>query len=94
MWRGLVTAIRTLTILPIPGRDAESVAAALYWFPLVGLLVGLLQWGLGECIGTIAAKGWPAGAAAVVLVGGAVLTRGLHLDGLADWADARLLCGD
>jgi len=88
MWRGLVTAIRTLTVLPIPGREAESAATALYWFPLVGLLIGLLQWGAGEGVGAIAAKGWPAGAAAAVLVAGPLLTRGLHLDGLADWADA------
>jgi adenosylcobinamide-GDP ribazoletransferase len=88
MWRGFVTAVRTLTILPILGRDAASVAAALYWFPLVGLLIGLLQWGAGGLVGATAIKGWPAGSAAAALVAGAVLTRGLHLDGLADWADA------
>jgi adenosylcobinamide-GDP ribazoletransferase len=88
MWRGLVTAMRTLTILPVPGSEAASVATSLYWFPLVGLLIGLAQWGVGEGVGAVAARGWPAGAAAAVLVAGAVLTRGLHLDGLADWADA------
>ena len=88
MWRGLVTAVRTLTILPVPGGEAPSVAMSLYWFPLVGLLIGLLQWGAGGLVGATAIKGWPGGAAAAVLVAGALLTRGLHLDGLADWADA------
>ena len=88
MGRGLVTALRTLTLLPVPGREAVSVATALYWFPLAGLLIGLLEWGAGGLVGLVAVRGWPAGAAAAALVAGALVTRGLHLDGLADWADA------
>ncbi|MBM3497084.1 MAG: adenosylcobinamide-GDP ribazoletransferase [Armatimonadetes bacterium] len=91
MGRGLVTALRTLTLLPVPGREAASVATALYWFPLVGLLIGLLQWGAGGLVNALAVKGWPAGAAAAALAASAALTRGLHLDGLADWADASVV---
>ncbi|NTU58275.1 MAG: adenosylcobinamide-GDP ribazoletransferase [Chlorobiaceae bacterium] len=81
---GLVTAIRTLTILPVPGRDAERFSASLYWFPLVGLLVGALQ-ALPAMAG--AAAGWLELAALLALASGGILTRGLHADGLADLAD-------
>jgi adenosylcobinamide-GDP ribazoletransferase len=86
MLQGLVTALRTLTILPVPGREAQDLARALPWFPLAGCLLGLMLWGMALGFDLISG-GWPAGAAVVVAAGGAVLTRGLHLDGLADWAD-------
>jgi adenosylcobinamide-GDP ribazoletransferase len=87
MLRGLITALRTLTILPVPGRDAASFSSALPFFPLVGALVGAALWGLLLACGQLPDGGWPVGAAAGAVVGGIVLTRGLHLDGLADWAD-------
>ena len=86
MLRGLVTALRTLTILPVPGRDAQRLAAALPWFPLVGAALGAALWGTALGVDRLA-RGWPEGAAAAAVVLGAFLTRGLHLDGLADWAD-------
>jgi len=86
MIRGLVTAIRTLSIFPVPGRDAEHMSHALFWFPLVGCLLGVILWGLARGLSFIFG-GWNDGMATVVVAGGAILTRGLHLDGLADWAD-------
>jgi adenosylcobinamide-GDP ribazoletransferase len=80
---GLVTAIRTLTWLPVPGRDAESFASSLPWLPVVGLLLGAALHGLCLLFGA----GWPEGAALAVVAGGTLLTRGIHLDGLADSAD-------
>jgi len=80
---GLVTAARTLTWLPIPGRDAVSFASALPWFPLVGTLLGLILYGAALVTG----QGWPGGTAILVVAGGTLLTRGLHLDGLADSTD-------
>lgn len=82
-FRGFITAIRTLTWLPMPGRDAASFASALPWFPLVGLMLGSAIYGLCLLLGTT----WPEGTALAVVVGGTLLTRGLHLDGLADSAD-------
>ncbi|HHE31702.1 MAG TPA: adenosylcobinamide-GDP ribazoletransferase [Chlorobaculum parvum] len=84
MLRGLVTALRTLTSLPVPGRDAERFSSSLYWFPVVGLVIGavvalLARAGMGA--------GWPELAAVLALLGGVILTRGLHADGLADLAD-------
>jgi adenosylcobinamide-GDP ribazoletransferase len=84
---GLVTAMRTLTILPIPGHETAGFGAAHAWFPVAGALVGGLLalaaagvWWIG--------RGWSEAAALTVVGGAAVLTSGLHLDGLADWADS------
>lgn len=86
MIQGFVSAIRTLSILPMPGRDAERMSDALPWFPLVGCLLGVIFWGLARTSGLVPG-GWPEGAAGIVIIGSVLLTRGLHLDGLADWAD-------
>lgn len=97
MFRGIVTAFRTLTCVPVPGRDADDLASSLLWFPLVGAALGGILYGVsfmvelalggmaGSTIGPVQA--WPEGLAFGIVVLGAVLTRGLHLDGLGDWAD-------
>ena len=84
---GLVTAFRTLTILPVPGRESEDLASALSWFPLVGLVLGTLL-ALAGSLWIRAVEGWSGGGAVLVLIASVLLTRGLHMDGLADWADA------
>jgi adenosylcobinamide-GDP ribazoletransferase len=82
---GLVTAVRTLTILPIPGEDTTEPNRALPWFPLVGAVLGILIW---APLATLQHLGfWPAGVGIVGVGLSVFLTRGLHLDGLADWAD-------
>ncbi|MBN2125736.1 MAG: adenosylcobinamide-GDP ribazoletransferase [Deltaproteobacteria bacterium] len=87
--RGLVSAIRTLTLLPAPGKDSEDLSESLPWFPAVGLLVGAGLWCLAEGWSRVPCGEWTAGGAMLLLVSDVLLTRGLHLDGLADWADAR-----
>ncbi len=84
MPKGLVTALRTLSALPVPGRDSGRFSDAFYWFPVAGLLLGLLQAGSGALAMTTV---WPEFSAAAVLLTGILLTRGIHLDGLADSAD-------
>ncbi len=84
MLRGLVTAFRTLTLLPVPGREAEHFSSSLYWFTFVGLLLGVAESGLAW-LGMSA--GWPELAAFLPVIGGIMITRGLHADGLADLAD-------
>ena len=83
MLRGFITAFRTLTAVQLPGRDADDFASSLPWFPIVGLLLGGALWGCA-----VACAAWPEAAALAVVALGAILTRGLHLDGLADWADS------
>ena len=85
--RGLILAIQFLTRLPTPRlvdfRPGE-LAGSVVWFPLVGGLLG----------GFLAAAAWLGGmvdpwlGALLALAVWVVLTGALHLDGLADLADA------
>ncbi|MBU3917678.1 adenosylcobinamide-GDP ribazoletransferase [bacterium] len=87
MLNGLITAIRTLTILPIPGQDTDDFPSTLYWFVPVGLLLGSILYLISWLIGLMEGPAWHEGTAVLILVVGIFLTRGFHLDGLADFAD-------
>jgi adenosylcobinamide-GDP ribazoletransferase len=87
MLRGLITAFRTLTIFSVPGRDESTHSAALPFFPVVGFALGLFLW-LVSLLDSIIDGGWPLGVAAIMLLTSVISTRALHLDGLADLADA------
>ena len=80
----LLSALALLTRLPLPDHRGTGAASAWAW-PLVGVLLG----GLGAAVGALAlAVGLTPGLAAVlVLATGAMLTGGLHEDGLSDTAD-------
>jgi adenosylcobinamide-GDP ribazoletransferase len=85
--RSLVVAFAFLTRLPVwsgPLRD-EDLGRSVTFFPVVGLVLGLVLTGLG----TLVANALPPtlGAAGLVALL-AALTGGLHLDGLADVFDA------
>lgn len=80
-----MAAFQFLTLLPIK-RDfsAEQVGRSSVYFPIVGLVIGLvlvgLDWGLGFIL--------PAAVVNVLLVAAlAIFSGGLHLDGLADTLD-------
>lgn len=84
---GLLVAIGFLTRVQVPSRVFAADRAqprSLPWYPLVGALIGaalaLLAWLLPH--------GAPLLSAALLVVVWAGLTGGLHLDGLADSADA------
>lgn len=81
----LLAAIAFLTRIPIRRRfDAAEVGRAALFFPLVGAGIGLLQLGVLRLLNPHV----PSLATAVLVVAlSAFLTRGLHLDGLADFAD-------
>lgn len=95
--QGFFAAILFLTRLPLPAAvvtfDERSVSRSAVWFPVVGLLVGSLvalamaaglwidRWHGGEFSG-----GWLA--ALFGVIAWAWVTGGLHVDGLADLADA------
>jgi adenosylcobinamide-GDP ribazoletransferase len=86
--KGLATALRTLTICPWPGRGEDEFASSLNWFPFVGVSLGLMLFGIGRGMALFPCTSWPSMAALCLLVAETWLTRGLHLDGLADWADS------
>ncbi len=80
-----VTAMRTLTLLPFPGKDASNFADAIPCFPAVGALIGLMAAGI---LHILVPLDWPMGAGVLAATLTILITRGLHIDGLADMADA------
>jgi adenosylcobinamide-GDP ribazoletransferase len=85
---GVRLAITTLTVLPLrAGRvDRGTAAVAMSVAPVVGALLGLVLAGALAVLEVAKAPALVAGGVTVAL--GALLTRGLHLDGLADTVDA------
>jgi adenosylcobinamide-GDP ribazoletransferase len=84
---GLRFAIGTLSVIPVEvGRvDRDVARTAMLWAPAVGAVIGLAQAGLLIAVREV--TGEILLAAALTVAAGGLLTRGLHLDGLADVAD-------
>ncbi|MGK5684706.1 adenosylcobinamide-GDP ribazoletransferase [Actinoplanes sp. URMC 104] len=85
---GLRLSITTLTVLPVrAGRiDRPAAAVAMSAAPAVGALLGAM---LAAILWLLREAHAPALlAAAVTVAAAALLTRGMHLDGLADTTDA------
>ena len=80
----LLTAIPLRGAGPAPTRAAARTAMA--WAPVIGLLLGGVAAGLAGLLDRAALAG-PLVAAAAAICALAGLSRGLHLDGLADLAD-------
>ncbi len=88
MSRGLRLAVSWLTVVPVgtPVKVDRAIARhALYWAPVVGAGLGLLAAGVLTVLHALGAPALLAGVAVVAALAG--LTRGMHLDGLADTAD-------
>jgi adenosylcobinamide-GDP ribazoletransferase len=72
---------------PLAGPSRQSAAEAMLWAPVIGLVLGAIAAAVLYVFGHLLHTG--SLVAAVLAVGSlAVLSRGLHLDGLADLADA------
>ncbi|WP_405971604.1 adenosylcobinamide-GDP ribazoletransferase [Streptomyces sp. NBC_00988] len=84
---GLRFAFGTLTVLPVGVTrwDRDAARAGMLVAPVVGVVVGGCAAGLGLLFLFLGAGPLLAAVASVAVP--AVLTRGLHLDGLADTAD-------
>jgi adenosylcobinamide-GDP ribazoletransferase len=96
VWDGLRLAGTMLTAVPVPGSragygaahgmpDRRTAAAAMYWAPVIGLVLGTAA--AGVLLACRAGHSGPLLAAVLAIAALAALTRGLHLDGLADLAD-------
>lgn len=77
----LASAIRLLTRFRIPGKEIEKSERTLFWFPLVGALLGCIFFliVLLPCSSSVRSV--------LVLIAGAYFTRAFHYDGVADFAD-------
>jgi len=84
---GLRFAFGTLTVLPVQVRrwDRTAARSGMLCAPLAGLVAGLCSAALSLLLLLLGAGPLLAATAGVAVP--AVLTRGLHLDGLADTAD-------
>jgi adenosylcobinamide-GDP ribazoletransferase len=92
--KSLVLSVSMFSVVPVRSGtsvDRRLAARALLWLPLVGVILGALAllpalavWRGG---GHGGGHGAPLLAAVLIVAALALLTRGLHLDGLADLAD-------
>jgi adenosylcobinamide-GDP ribazoletransferase len=85
--KALLLALRFLTRIPLPGRPEyrpRDWGRSALAYPLVGLLIGLVLAGMQSLLAGVDLQLQ----AALLVSGWALLTGGLHLDGLADSADA------
>ena len=87
MIAGLRLSLSLLSIAPVGAvrTDRATAGAAMALAPAVGLMLAALAWAVGAAVHLFGGSGLLASVAAVATL--AVLTRGLHLDGLADLAD-------
>ena len=88
---GFFTALRFLTIIPLPSRwgaGAEEAGRSLRYFPLVGLLLGLILIGLDRLFGLALPLLLTDALLIIALV---ILTGALHLDGFIDTCDGAVL---
>ena len=83
----LILAVRFLTIVPVPGREAagpEALGRAAWWFPAVGLALGACLVAADHLFAVV----FPPLLGSILLVSlWKILTGGIHLDGLADVLD-------
>ncbi|WP_435177253.1 adenosylcobinamide-GDP ribazoletransferase [Actinacidiphila sp. bgisy145] len=84
---GLRFAFGTLTVVPVRVTrwDREAARGGMRAAPLVGVAVGAVAGAVGAGLHAVGASALLSAVGAVAVP--AVLTRGLHLDGLADTAD-------
>ena len=84
--KSLILAIQFMTRVPLPAvsADMRDMAGAMRWFPLTGVIVGMVVWGAVWAGGLID----PLVAGAAGVTAWAAITGALHLDGLGDVADA------
>ena len=82
-----LAALRFLTIIPFPWRrevSPEAVGRSIVYFPLVGVIIGLILAGLSWLLGLLL----PSALVSVLLIVAlAAISGALHLDGFIDTCD-------
>lgn len=81
------TALKFLTIFPLPqrwGKATEGFSPALSYFPIVGLLLGAILFGLNYSFSFILPSSVTS---ALLIIAMAIITGAHHLDGLMDTFD-------
>lgn len=92
MWSSFVTALRFLTIIPIPEHwlkqpvDTRQEGLSLLYYPLVGLIIGVCLLATYFLTGIFSVYLQ----AILIVIVWVIMTGALHLDGVADSADAWL----
>jgi len=88
--KNFLLAVQFLTIIPVRIRhvNEKALAGSVVYFPLVGLLLGLVLTGANSFLSFLAFEEIFINIILVVLL--IAFTGGIHLDGLADTADAFL----
>tara|TARA_R110002167_G_scaffold191891_4_gene394269 strand:+ start:1694 stop:2527 length:834 start_codon:yes stop_codon:yes gene_type:complete len=89
-WLAFRTALQFLSWLPagqLPAPEAKILGKSVAWYPVIGLLLGLIL-GIAVLIASSLFNSWIS--AVLVLTTWVWLTGALHIDGLADSADAWL----
>lgn len=88
--RSFLIALQFLTIIPVKLKhvDEKKIAGSTAYFPLVGLLLGLILTGSDKLLSFLGLEQLYINIILTVLL--IVLTGGIHMDGLADTADAFL----
>jgi len=92
--RHLLLALQFLTILPLPSPkrcEAGDLGRSTAWFPLAGFLIGGLLWLADLALAPLFPRQLTDALLVALL---ALITGGLHLDGLADVCDGLAARGD
>jgi len=88
MWLSFQIALQFLTIIPVSYASAsdQQLGRSLVFYPVIGFIIGLILSGLVSVLPV----SYSLLSAALLLTAWVLLTGGLHIDGLADSADAWL----
>lgn len=87
--REFLCALHFLTIIPMGNKstiEKSKLSRATLYFPLIGLLLGLILVGVNKLFSILALEQFLTDVILIVLL--VILTGALHLDGLADTFDA------
>lgn len=88
LWNNFKVAFAMYSKIPMPAADwnKESMKYAMCFFPWIGLVIGLIEYGLYRLLVFFSAGELFAAAAAVLVP--VLVTGGIHLDGYLDTMDA------